>query len=172
MIWFLFRFVGIQALRFKNIGEELESFIDENAKKIPVKSIKFPNLDYVKSFGKHRTFSTFNSEHLKYSTALYKIFDAAKDLDEFISIALYVRDEINTQLFVYTFYSIMSHRFYNVELPQPFEIQPQDFFKMDVLNKAKQSGNSSNRVSRQTDQVSIDAVISFARRDLNSIGFC
>lgn len=77
---------------------------------------------------------------------MYKIFNAAKDLDEFISIALYVRDEINMQLFVYVFYLVVSHRFDNIALPNIFEIIPQNFYKKDILQQLKEASVQKNEV--------------------------
>lgn len=92
----------------------------------------------LKTLAKHAGFSTCNPDHWKYANELIGIFNAAKDLNELISIALYVRDEINIHLFVYAYYVIVSHRFFNIELPNPFEIVPQSFIKRHVLQQVNE----------------------------------
>lgn len=117
--------------------------MDENAQRIPVKSLKnYPDLKFLKKFGRHEGFSPLNSSQWPYASELVKIFSGAADLDELISLALYVRDEINSQLFVYVYYVVMSHRFFNIVMPNPFEIMPQSFIKRSVMQQAKAAFHS------------------------------
>lgn len=150
----------------------LERVHDDNAQKLPVKPIqKYPNLKFVKSFSKHATFSIFNPQHCKYASALITIFDDAKDLDELISIALYTRDQVNKQLFAYSYFVVLTHRYDtdSIQLPQYFEIAPHQFFTKSVLNQVTEKCHTSaaaaaaaaaakDRVTRQTNgnQVSIN----------------
>lgn len=115
--------------------EVLEQHDNENMHKIPVKEIKYPNLDFLKKMQKRERFSVFDTQHMKYASELIKIFDAAKDKDELISLALYIRDQINCELFVYGYSCALQHRpdTYNIPLPQLFEIQPHKFFQKKVL---------------------------------------
>lgn len=131
----------MQATRYKAIGLEVLEFCnDENAEKVPVKSIKtYPDLKLLKTFAKNAGFSTFNPSHWKFANELIQILHGAHDLDEFISLALYVRDEINTQLFVYAYYVVMTHRFFHIVLPNPFEIAPQTFVKRSILQEVNES---------------------------------
>lgn len=161
-----------QSPRYKDIGDEvLERVHNEMAHKLPVKPIKYPDLAFIKRFDKHVTFSTFDPKHFRYANALIKLFDDAKDLDELISTALYVRDQINKQLFVYAYYVVLTHRYDtdNIQLPQYFEIAPHQFFKKCVfheVNKNYQNSNSmftteasssssTNRVTRQTNTTQV-----------------
>lgn len=96
-------------------------------------------MTFLKTFSKSEEFSTFNANHQEFATALIKIFNAAKDLDELISIALYCRDEVNVQLFVYAYYLVVSHRFVNIVLPNAFEIIPQCFVKKAIFEQLKEA---------------------------------
>lgn len=142
----------------------MERVHDDAAHKIPVKPIKYPDLTFLKQFDKRATFLSFQESHAQYSNALIKLFDDIRDLDELISTALYVRDQINRQLFVYCYLVVLSHRYDtdNIQLPQYFEVAPQYFFKKNVFceiiksnHHRKLSVSSENRVTRQTnsDQV-------------------
>lgn len=145
ILWVKLFFVFSQATRYRSIGDKvLEHCNNKDVQKIPVKALEtYPDLTNLKTFPKSHGFSSFNSEHHKYATELYKILNAARDMDELISIALYVRDEINVQLFVYVYYLVVSHRFVNVVLPNVFEIAPHCFVKKDILQQLKAVCNSS-----------------------------
>lgn len=112
----------------------------------------------MKTFEKHATFSPFIRGHMKYAKALIKIFHSAEDLDELISLSLYVRDQINSQLFIYAYSVVLIHRYDsdNIEIPQLFEIAPQKFFDKGTLAKVRQAGHRSlcdeQRAKRQTSQ--------------------
>lgn len=154
----------LQPPRYKDIGADiLEYLSDENVQKIPVKPIKYPNLDFLKTFGKQAKFCTFIPRHMEYAKALMKIFDSAKDLDELISLALYCRDQINTQLFIYVYTIALTHRYDsdNIELPQLFEIAPHHFFKKSTLAAAKEKSHvtaEKKRRRRQTNTNNNDNV--------------
>lgn len=139
--------------RYQDIGVEiLEYHDDENVQKIPVKPIKYPDLTSVKKFDKRCSFSMFNSQHMKYAAQLIKIFDSAKDLDELISLSLYCRDQVNSQLFIYAYSVVLTHRYKsdNIDLPQLFEISPNKFFKKSTLTKVKEALAKNKRAARQT----------------------
>lgn len=74
---------------------------------------------------------------MSYATELMKIFDSAKDLDDLISVALYCRDHLNSDLFIYAYYTVLAHRddTYNIDMPHIFEINPHRFFDKHVLNQ-------------------------------------
>lgn len=107
---------------------------------------------------------------MNYAKALLKIFDAANDLDELISLALYCRDQINSQLFIYAYCVVLAHRYDtdNIELPQLFEIRPNEFFKKSTIiqvreelhktenqRRARQAAGINENVPRELNQASI-----------------
>lgn len=122
-------------------------------RKIPVQHIDYPNLDHLKELDRRTTFSMFNRKHLQYARELIDIFQSAKNVDELISLALYVRDQVNIQLFVYAYSVVLTHRYKkdNIELPQLFEICPNKFFKKTVLMNVRGASLSQKRVGRQTN---------------------
>lgn len=95
----------------------------------------------------------FDRKHLQYARELIDIFQSAKNVDELISLALYVRDQVNIQLFVYAYSVVLTHRYKrdNIELPQLFEICPNKFFKKTVLVNVREASLSQKRVGRQTN---------------------
>lgn len=103
----------------------------------------------------------FNKKHLEYARELIEIFQNAKNLDELISLALYVRDQVNTQLFIYAYSVVLTHRYKkdNIELPQLFEICPDKFFKRTVMLNINQASQSQKRVGRQTNGGQVRIVI-------------
>lgn len=146
-------FFSFQPPRYKEIGVEiLERFNDENenVQKLSVKPITYPNLDFLKTFDKNCKFSPFVPLHMKYANALMKIFDTAKDLDELISLALYCRDQVNSQLFIYAYTVVLTHRYDsdNIELPQLFEIAPDRFFKKKILASVQEKLHACNEAKR------------------------
>lgn len=97
---------------------------------------------------------------MEYAKALMQIFDSAKDLDELISIALYCRDQVNTQLFIYAYSVVLTHRndTDNIQLPQPFEIAPHQFFKKNILSAAREKLHGLAEAKRNKRQISDDDV--------------
>ncbi|XP_055317646.1 phenoloxidase subunit 1-like [Sitodiplosis mosellana] len=145
--------------RYKDLGVDiLERFNDENVHKLPVKPIVYPNLEFLKTFEKNANFSTFIPQHMTYAKALMKIFDSAKDLDELISLALYCRDQVNSQLFIYAYFVVLTHRYDtdNIELPQLFEIAPHRFFKKSTLVEVREKQHSSAVAKRNRRQANTD----------------
>lgn len=116
------------------------------------KEIEYPNLDFIKTFDKQNEFSVFNPTHVKYATELMKIFDGAKDLDELLSLAVYCRDRINSELFVYSYYTVLSHRddTHNFELPQIYEINPHKFFNKNILDQFRTAPFELKKGKRDT----------------------
>lgn len=143
--------IFFQPPRYEDIGEEvLESLDDEKVQKIPVKPIKYPDLTYLKTFEKGRQFSPFIKGDMKYAKALMKVFDSAKDLDELISLSLYCRDQLNKQLFVYAYSVVITARYDsdNIQVPQPFELEPTKFFSKSTLVKVKQACHEHEEFKR------------------------
>lgn len=92
---------------------------------------------------------------MEYATELMRILDEAKDVDELISLAVYCRDQLNSELFVYSYYTVLSHRddTKHFELPQVFEINPHKFFDKKTLSElhaAAYEAENKKRVGRET----------------------
>lgn len=143
--------------RYKDIALEIqENFDDTDITKLTVKEITYPELDYFQAFGEKTIFSQFDEVHMEYASELIKIFHDAEDLEELISLALYIRDQINRTLFAYAFFVVLTHRSDtdNIVLPQYFEISPFSFFKKDIFSRIAQNNyitlpDSNDRVTRQ-----------------------
>lgn len=102
--------------------------------------MKLPDLSFPKRLKRNAQFSVFLALHTQYAEYLMRIFDDCKDIDELISMALYVRDQVNSQLFTYAYSVALTHRndTDNIELPTLLEIFPAKFVKRSSLNTARE----------------------------------
>lgn len=101
---------------------------------------------------------------MNYAKELIRIFDSAKDIDELISLSLYVRDQVNSSLFIYCYTVVITHRYDsdNIEVPQLYEIDPKKFFNKGTIIKVKEVGYVANeRAKRDADQTKKPPVNSF-----------
>lgn len=138
----------MQSDRYKTIGAELASRFAEAAanekdaqQPFAVKPVKLPNIDKLKQIPRKGQFSLFNQKHIKCAVDLIKIFDECQTTDDLLSVALYVRDEVNSVLFVYAYSVALTHRKDSkVELPSLIEIFPTKFLKKDTLKSINEDG--------------------------------
>lgn len=147
----------------------MEQYNDETIEMIPLKVIKYPDLKYLKTFNKRAEFSVFNPQHMEYATALMKIFDEAKDVDELVSLAVYCRDHLNSELFVYSYYTVLAHRndTQNIELPQIYEINPQHYFDKHTITELRAAAHEKRNLDEVHKNVPI--VIDFSFRGRMSV---
>lgn len=125
--------------RYKTIGIELTSRFcaDESKHALSVKELsKLPDLKFPKKLSRNAQFSKFIPMHHRYAEYLMKIFNDAKDLEELISLALYVRDQVNPYLFTYAYSVALSNRMDSdrIELPGLMEILPGIFFSRNMMH--------------------------------------
>lgn len=125
-------------------------------------------MDFLKNYDRNAQFSVFDPQHMKYAKTLMHIFDSAKDLDELISLALYCRDQVNTQLFIYAYSVVLTHRkdTDNIQLPQPFEIEPHQFFKKNILTAAREKlhGLAESKRNKRQDIDVDDNEVHFSKK--------
>lgn len=96
---------------------------------------KFPDLSLPQKLARNAKFSSFIPSHQAYAEYLMKIFNDAKDVDELISLALYVRDRVNPELFTYAYSVTLNNRMDTdrIELPNFVETFPNAFFSRDMM---------------------------------------
>lgn len=114
--------------------------MDKDCEVIPVKPIKPPkNLDKCAELPRNRHFSAFSHEHSDFVEKLVEIFMDCKDMDELLSTALYVRDRVNSELFMYCYSIALFHRkdTDNIELPNLMECMPHKFCGIHSMRKIK-----------------------------------
>lgn len=101
---------------------------------LPIKKLeRYPDLSAFKDFDRDTRFCVFNDEHHIYGNKLLKIFYDCNELDELLSTALYVRDRVSTELFVYCYSIALSHRFPEMKMPTQMEIFPKKFLPKNVI---------------------------------------
>lgn len=137
-----------QSDRYKPIGVELATrfaevgpYQKDAPQTIAVKPVKLPNIAHLKQIPRNGQFSLFNQRHIQVATDLIKIFDECKTMDDLLSVALYVRDQVNPILFVYAYSVALMHRTdSNVELPSMVEMLPRKFLKNGTIKSVQEDG--------------------------------
>lgn len=86
---------------------------------------------------KTKVFSIFYENLREETIALFNLFYYAKDFDTFYKAASYGRLNLNHGQFLYAFYIAVLQRpdTQGIILPAPYEIYPELFLNMDVMNK-------------------------------------
>lgn len=84
-------------------------------------------------------FDVTNKVHWKQAMVVYDLLNATKDWDTFHKTMVWLRYHISTEMFVYVLTSVIIHneRFAGLEMPAPYEIQPQYFFNAQTIRKAQ-----------------------------------
>ncbi|RZC40083.1 Hemocyanin N domain containing protein, partial [Asbolus verrucosus] len=130
--------------KYKPIGVQLfNKFGEDASERIPVKEISPPNLDDILELGRHENFSLFVPKHRRISGKLIRIFLAAKDVDDLLATAVYVRDRVNPYLFNYTFSVALLHRSdtQNLDLPSFIHTFPDKYIDSQVFAIAREEAN-------------------------------
>lgn len=126
---------------YKAIGVELDTrFADAipNQRDAPqiiaVKPVKLPDITYLKEIQRNGYFSLFTQKRIQCVVNLIKILDECKTMDDLLSIALYVRDEVNSIHYSYSV-ALMHRTNSKVEL-HSLEIITTNFFEKDTIKLA------------------------------------
>jgi hypothetical protein len=83
-------------------------------------------------------FSIFYPRNIKEATYVFRLFYYAKDFETFYKAALFCRNRLNHQLFIYAFYLAVIHRpdTKYIRLPPLYELEPYYFYNSELLEKA------------------------------------
>ncbi|KAJ0174679.1 hypothetical protein K1T71_009787 [Dendrolimus kikuchii] len=86
---------------------------------------------------KYHVFTIFKENMREQAIALFHLFYYAKDFETFYKTAAFARVYLNEGLFLYTYYIAVLQRpdTHGYVLPAPYEVYPQLFANLDVLNR-------------------------------------
>ncbi|XP_055918390.1 uncharacterized protein LOC129950477 [Eupeodes corollae] len=152
--------------RYGDSGLELQSrFGDSVDRRIPVRDITKPNLDFTMKISLTQNFEIFNDKHQQIAGKLIKMFIDVKELENFIALAAYVKDRVNPMLFQYAYSVAIQHRpdTKNVSIPPIAEQFPANFVEPSVLRDARAVGSL---IPNAGDRMNIDMTQNFTASDL------
>lgn len=100
-----------------------------------------------------------HQEHLEQAIALFKLFYYAKDWDTFFNTAVWARQNINQEMFVYAFTVALVHRpdTRNFMLPPIYEVLPHYFFDSATIAEAQILKQQYNPDSHDKTDITIQS---------------
>jgi tyrosinase len=137
------------AERFRSVSNTIKSRMkrSENPKmKIDVNEQEF-KLPDIKSFTdglpRDKSFSLWLPRHAEIAGNLIKLFVETPKVDDLLTMAVYLRDEINTELFNYSLSVALLHRkdTRGVKIPSLIETFPYKFLHPNIIQRAKRDLN-------------------------------
>ncbi|XP_076290226.1 phenoloxidase 1-like [Lasioglossum baleicum] len=149
--------------------EIFSRFADKIEHKIDVKPIHPPDLAHLVQLGRHEPFSLFISAHHKLAGKLIDIFMGTKTYDDFLSTAVYCRDRLNVELFMYALSVAILHHpeTKHLPIPQLYKIFPDKFVDDLVLTEIKENVNLIPAESGAQAATAVEIIRDFTASDLN-----
>ncbi|XP_050531052.1 phenoloxidase 1-like [Daktulosphaira vitifoliae] len=143
--------------RYQSISSGLDTrFQDQDSKHkatyIPVTKLsKLPDISFALALKRDTAFCLFNSYHNEIAGKLIELLMSTKNFDELLSLSLYLRDRINSYLFIYALSVVVLHRpdTRNLELPSHAQMFPGMYVNSTNFGQARQESNlipAENRV--------------------------
>ena len=133
------------APRFADVATVVESrFGDDSSPRVTVTSGAKPDTtQFTKGLARDTPFSLWVPRHSEIAGKLINLFMSQKTVDDLISVAAYVRDRINTQLFNYALSVALLHRkdTKNVKIPSFAETFPDKFVDPKIVSRAREDLN-------------------------------
>lgn len=121
----------------------MNRFNGESDKKIDVKQITLPDLTIPLKLGRRDQFSLFIPSHRKIAGRLIEIFLGMRTYEDFLSVAVYCRDRLNPNMFIYCLSVAILHRPDTKDLPIPplSEVFPDKYMDGAIFSRAKEEAN-------------------------------
>lgn len=143
---------GFISPRFSDVATVVESrFGDDASPRVTVKNGAKPDVtQFTKGLDRDAPFSLWVPKHSKIAGKLINLFMGQKTVDDLLSVAAYVRDRINPQLFNYALSVVMLHRedTKGIEIPSFAETFPDKFVDPKVVSRAREDLNVLPQGSR------------------------
>ncbi|XP_011494439.1 PREDICTED: phenoloxidase subunit 1-like [Ceratosolen solmsi marchali] len=121
----------------------LSRFNNESQSSVSIKPISIPDLSLPLSLSRRDNFSLFIPSHRKMSGQLTDMFLGMRTVEDLLSLAVYCRDRMNAQMFVYALSVAILHRpdTKNLPIPQLSEIFPDKYMDGSIFHRAKEEAN-------------------------------
>ncbi|XP_017755476.1 PREDICTED: phenoloxidase 2-like [Eufriesea mexicana] len=118
-------------------------FNDDTQSKLQVKQITLPDLSIPMQLGRNSPFSLFIPAHRRIATRLIDIFMGMRTYDDFLSVAVYCRDRVNPNMFIYALSVAILHRPDTKDLPVPplTEVFPDKYVDGGIFSRAREEAN-------------------------------
>ncbi|XP_068086815.1 phenoloxidase 1 [Anabrus simplex] len=141
-------------------------FGGETAERIPVKSIGNPGLALPETLGKDEKFSVFIPLHREMATQVIEFLLEMKNMEDFLSAAVYFRINLNPELFNYALSVAMLHKpeTQDSDLLSLNELFPEKFHEGSVVYRAQAEVEVIKNVD---ERVPIDIERNFTGTDLD-----
>nr|CAD7429510.1 unnamed protein product [Timema monikensis] len=125
-------------------------FGEETGELIKVSRISVPDITPLLELGRRDNFSLFIPRHRKLAARLIDIFMGMRTYDDFLSAAVYCRDRLNPNMFIYALSVAILHRpdTRNLEVPPLSEVFPDKYMDSAVFARAKEESNVVSSGSR------------------------
>ncbi|XP_017796963.1 PREDICTED: LOW QUALITY PROTEIN: phenoloxidase 2-like [Habropoda laboriosa] len=130
--------------RYRPVATQVfNRFGDDADTKLQVKQITLPDLSVPMQLGRHQAFSLFIPSHRKLAARLIDIFLGMRTYDDFLSIAVYCRDRLNPNMFIYALSVAILHRPDTRDLPVPplTEVFPDKYMDSGIFARAREEAN-------------------------------
>jgi tyrosinase len=132
------------AQRFQSVSTTIKSRMkrsDNPKMKIDVnEQLQLPDIkSFTNGLPRDKSFSLWLPRHAKIAGNLIRLFVETPKVDDLLTIAVYLRDEINTELFNYSLSVALIHRkdTRGVNIPSLVETFPYKFFEPSIIQRAK-----------------------------------
>lgn len=145
--------------RYRSVATEvLTRYNDDTKKKVRVKNISIPDLSVPMQLGRREAFSLFLKYHRTLAARLIDIFINLRTYDDFLSVAVYARDRLNPNLFIYALSVAILHRpdTKNLPIPPLSEIFPDKFMDGAIFSRAKEESNVVPAGARVPIEIPLD----------------
>ncbi|XP_016922311.1 phenoloxidase 1 [Apis cerana] len=130
--------------RYRSVATQVfNRFGDDAESKFPVKAITLPDLSIPMQLGRRQPFSLFIPAHRKIAARLIDIFMGMRTYEDFLSVAVYCRDRLNPNMFIYALSVAILHRPDTKDLPVPplTEVFPDKYMDSGIFSRAREEAN-------------------------------
>ncbi|XP_057318501.1 phenoloxidase 1 [Microplitis mediator] len=130
------RYQAVAVQVFNRFGEDTDS-------KIPVKQISLPDLTIPMQLDRRTPFSLFIPAHRKIAGRLIDIFMGMRTVEDFLSVAVFCRDRLNPNMFIYALSVAILHRpdTKHLSVPSFAEVFPDKYVDSGIFSRAKEEAN-------------------------------
>ena len=121
----------------------LNRFSGDTDTTIRVKNITLPDLDIPMQLGRREPFSLFIPKHRRIAARLTDIFMGMRTYEDFLSVAVYCRDRLNPNMFIYALSVAILHRPDTKNLPVPplAEVFPDKYVDSGIFSRAREEAS-------------------------------